>query len=127
MNRKNVLVLDPERDVCELFARALESRRDCKCYLASKEEEAVNLLKDIPFDLVLIDLDMALDNDFKLLKKIRRLFPGVAVVVDAYLHQKTLIVRAIAAGANGHIIKPIKVDSFRKSISEFFAPVVEQT
>lgn len=121
MRRKNILILDPERDAGELFARALERRRDCKCYLACKAEEAVELMGDISFDLLLLDIGAAMAGDFGLLKKIRRLFPEVVVIVDAYIHQKELITKAMLLGANGYFIKPIQIDSLRKKIEEFYA------
>jgi DNA-binding response OmpR family regulator len=119
--RRNILILDPERDIGELFARALERRRDCKCYLAIKEEEALDLMGDISFDLLLVDIGTVMNADFSFLKKIRRLFPSTTIIIDAYLHQKDLILRGLAAGANGYFIKPIQIDSFRKKIDEFYA------
>lgn len=120
MSRKNILILDPERDIGELFARALEARRDCKCYLASRQEEVVDLLKDISFDLLLVDLGTAFAEDFKLLRKIKNLYPRLILIIDAYLHQRELITKALSLGAHGYIIKPIKIDSFRKKIDEFY-------
>lgn len=119
--RKNILILDPERDISELFARALERRRDCKCYLACRGQEAIDLLGDITFDLLLIDIGTVMEGDFSLLKKIRRLFPGITIIIDAYLHQKELITRALSLGASGYFIKPIQIDSFRKKMDEFYA------
>ena len=76
MNRKNILILEADRDVSELFARAIEVRRDCKCYLAGGEEEAFDLMQDIPFALALVDLSIAMEGDFRLLKKIKKGIPG---------------------------------------------------
>ena len=121
MNRKNVLILDPERDICELCARALETQGECKCYVASTEEQAVSLLQDIAFEILLIDMSMAMLDDFVLLKKIKRAFPHVGVVVATYLHQKGFLSGALSVGAAGHLIKPIKVDSFRRKMAEFLA------
>jgi DNA-binding response OmpR family regulator len=118
-NRKNILILEPEPDVGELFARALETHRDCKCYLASSENEAMDLIKDISFGLVLVDIGVAMASDFSLLRRIKRALPGMPVVVDAYLHQREQVHRALALGADNYIIKPIKVDSFRKKMDEF--------
>jgi DNA-binding response OmpR family regulator len=119
MKRRNILILDPERDTGELFARALEARKDCKCYVASREEEVVTLLKEFSFELLLVDMGMAMASGFSLIKRIKRIIPRVVIVVDAYLHQQDQIFRAIESGATGHIIKPIKVDEFRKKIDEF--------
>jgi DNA-binding response OmpR family regulator len=120
MNRKNVLILDPERDVGDLFARALETSKNCKCYLTSKEEEALNLLKDISFQVLLVDIGMAMAGDFGLLKKVRRLWPDIIILAGVYLHQKDQVSKALEYGARGYIIKPITVDEFRKKIDEFY-------
>ena len=120
-NRRSVLIVEPERDVGELFARALETRKDCKCYIAVKEDEAIDLLKDLPFDLILSDMSTTMACDYSLLKKIKRFFPDIPLVVDGYLHQKSFINRALELGAHGYIIKPIKVELFRKKIEEFYS------
>lgn len=120
MSRKNVLIVEADRDAGELFARALEIRRDCKCYLAIDDEEAVDLMNDIPFDLLIIDLGIAVKGDFRIIKRVKRLFPGTVVIVGAYLHQKTLAENAKVFGAQGFIIKPIKLDTFRKAIEQYF-------
>jgi DNA-binding NarL/FixJ family response regulator len=120
MKRRNILILDPERDVGELFARALEARKDCKCYLTSREKEALALLKDVEFDLLLVDMASVMAGDFCLLKKIKRDTPDVVIVVDGYLHQRDQIHKALEHGARGYIIKPIKVDEFRKAIDAFY-------
>jgi ActR/RegA family two-component response regulator len=119
-NRKNILILEADRDVSELFARAIEVRRDCKCYLAGGEEEAFDLMQDILFVLALVDLSIAMEGGFKLLKKINSRYPGMVIIVNAFLHQKEHLNQAYALGARGHIFKPIKVDSFRKKVEEFF-------
>jgi DNA-binding response OmpR family regulator len=117
--RKNILVLEPERDIGELFARALESRRDCKCYLASSEGELFDLLNELSFTLILIDIGLAMAGEFSLLKKLRKAVPETVLIVDAYLHQKPFTRQALDLGAQGYVIKPIKVESFRKEIDHF--------
>lgn len=122
MNRKNILILEPDRDVSELLARAIEIRRDCKCFLAGSEEEALDLMQDIPFALALIDLGIAMEGEFRLLEKMKRRSPNLVVVVNAFLHQKDYLERALAMGASSHLFKPIKLDSFRKRMEEVLPP-----
>jgi DNA-binding NtrC family response regulator len=126
MKRRNVLIVDTERDEGELFARALEARRNCKCYLTGKDKEATTLLKDVPFDLLLVDASIAMAGDFSLLKRVRRDYPQLVMIVVAYFHQKDLIHKALEQGASGHIIKPIKVDDFRKKIDGFLELIPSQ-
>ena len=118
-SRKNILIFDSERDTGEFFARALESRRNCRCYLASSVEEALDLLRGIPFALMILDLKSAMADDFHLLKQIRKTSPETIIIVDGYLHQKDQILKTLSLGAHGHIIKPIQLDAFRKKIEEY--------
>lgn len=118
-SRKNILIYEPEHDTSELFARALESRRNCKCYLAYSVEEALDLLRGIPFALMILDLKSAMADEFRFLKQLRRTFPETIVIVDGYLHQKEHIHKALSLGAKGHIIKPIKLELLRKKIEEY--------
>jgi len=116
MSRKMILIVEPDRDVSELFARALETHRDCKCYLASSERDALDLLKEFTFDVILADMDAVMAEDYSLLRKFRRIAPTTMVVVDAYLHQKRHISRALSLGAEDYVIKPITVEVFRKKM-----------
>lgn len=118
-NRINILILDPDRDIGELFARALQFRRDSKCYFAASTDEALDLINDIPFELILADMSLAMPGDFELIRRIRRISPGSKIIVDAWLHQQAHAAKAMDLGAHGLIIKPIKVEFFRKKIEEF--------
>lgn len=117
--RKKILILDSDRDVAELFARALETGGKFKCYLAFSEDEALNVLRDIGFDLLLVDLETAWRNEFAMFRKVKRLAPEILIVLDGYVHQKMPLTRAVSLGADGYLIKPIKIDSLRKKIEEF--------
>lgn len=116
MNRLHILIVDPERDVCELFARVLEAGNRCKCYLAMKEDEASALIGDIPFDLVFLDISIVVAGGFHLIKKVRRLQPNAHIVVDGYLHQREDGKAALEHGAHSFILKPINVRQFREKI-----------
>jgi CheY-like chemotaxis protein len=117
----NILILEPERDMCDLFSRVIEGSKCCRCYMASTGGEACDLVRDISFDLILVDLHLAMAGDFSLLKRLRHLSPHALIVADAYLHQKQHINKAVELGAYAHIIKPIKVEALRKKIDEFYA------
>lgn len=120
MNRRNVLIVEPERDEAELFARALEARRNYKCYVTGKEKEATTLLKDVPIDLLLLDATMATTQECSLLKRIKREHPQLWIILVATGYQRDLVQRAREQKIHGHLTKPIKVDEFRNYIDAFF-------
>lgn len=116
MNRLHILIVDPERDVCDLFARVLEAGNRCKCYLAMKEDEASALIGDIPFDLMFLDVGIVAAGGFHLIRKVRRLQPKARIIVDGYLHQREDVKTALEHGAHNFILKPINVRQFREKI-----------
>ena len=119
-NRKNILILDPERDTAELFSRALESRaQSCKCYWVQTPQEAATLLSEIPFNFLLADYATLQKDHFLLFESIRKMDCKTALIVDAYLNQKDLLKKTLDLGATGYFIKPIMVNSLRKIIDDF--------
>lgn len=125
--RSNILILETDRDAGELFARALETHRGCKCYLASDEAEVMSLLKDIPFHLFIADLEMLTASDFSLLKRVKKSFPKMTVLATGYIHQRVQVSLAISHGADGSIIKPIQVNLFRRQIDAVCFPEMHST
>jgi DNA-binding response OmpR family regulator len=120
MNRRNILIFDPERDMADLLTRAIESHLDIKCYLATKEEECLALLRDIPFDFALLDFQAIYVNKFKLLKKIKQNYPCVTLIIQSYLHQQEQAQAAKKYGVDALLIKPLPVHSFREKLKMIF-------
>jgi DNA-binding NtrC family response regulator len=120
MKRRNVLIVEPERDEGELFARALEARRNYKCYVTGKEKEATTLLRDVPIDLMLLDVTMATNQDCSLLKRVKRDHPQLSIILVATTYQRELVQRARVHEVQGYITKPIRIDEFRHHIEVFF-------
>lgn len=119
-NRKNILILDPERDTAELFARALESL--CvgyKCYWVSDPQQAMSLFSEIPFNFLLADCSILEQNHFLLLNLIQKTACRTVVIVGAYLDDRSNVRKAMEMGAAGYFIKPITVSSLRKLIDDF--------
>jgi DNA-binding response OmpR family regulator len=116
MSRLNILIFDPERDMADLLTRAIESHLGSKCYLATSEEECLALLRDIPFDLALLDYHALAANGLKLLRRIRQEYPRVTLVIQAYLHQQEQAQAAKGHGAEALIIKPLPIRIFREKL-----------
>jgi len=118
--RKNILILDPERDTADLFTRALESHSEgYKCYWVKDSQQAMSLLSEIPFCILLADVSMLLQDYFLLLDSIQETSGRIVVIANAYLKEKDNIQKAMEMGAAGYFIKPIMVNSLRKLVDGF--------
>ena len=121
-SRKNILILDPERDTAELFSRALECHREgYKCYWVNTSQEARSLLSEITFSFLLADVSSLQQDHFLLLDSMRETVCRTVVIVDAYLDERAMIKKALEMGARGYFIKPIMVSSLRKLIDDLSA------
>lgn len=118
MTKKRILIIDPERDLADLLARVAESRGNAKCYVATRDEEAESLFRDIPVDLALIDQDRATLHDFRLLHHVKQLFPR-AIIVLLSSHISETQPKPATGLVDAVLHKPITTQGFRDWLAEF--------
>jgi DNA-binding response OmpR family regulator len=119
-SRKNILILDPERDTAELFTRALESYNEgYKCYWVNSSQQARSLLSEIPFCFLIADASLLQRDGVLLMDSIREAVCGTVLIANAYLNEKHNLRKIMEMGASASFIKPIMVSSLRKLIDDF--------
>lgn len=99
-----ILIVDDERAI----ARALElklSHSGFTVSLASDGIQAISMLKEGGFDMVLLDLVMPNKDGFAVLTEIKNLAPQAKVLVLSNLTQEEDIKKAKSLGANEYFIK----------------------
>ena len=118
-----VLVVD---DVAtnRLVVSSMLTRAGHRVIEAENGLEALEVLKTVPVDLVLMDLHMPVLSGDEAITLIRqsdssyRNVPIVALTADATESQRQ---RLLALGANFHAIKPIEISSFMHSLNKVMA------
>jgi DNA-binding NtrC family response regulator len=109
---ERVLIVEDEDLMRELLTKILASE-NYRIFDASSGEEALNLLQDQTFDLVLTDLRLKAMNGLQLLSEIRTLDPEMVVIVmTAYASVETAV-EAMRKGAYDYITKPFINDEIR--------------
>jgi DNA-binding NtrC family response regulator len=120
--KKNILILDPERDTAELFSRALENHGEgFTCYWVSDTQQAERLLAEISFTFLLVDVSVLQADRFLLLDTVKGLAYSTTVIANAHGNEKAAIKAAMEKGADGYFIKPVMVCTLRKLIDDFCA------
>jgi len=104
--QKTILCVDDEPIIRELCVNVLD---DYHVLLAKDGLEALKILETITVDIVLSDVMMPNLDGLELLRKIKELQPDQAVILMTGYSDKELILRALKAGADDFINKPINI------------------
>lgn len=110
-----LLVVDDEESLRITTAAILE-REGYKVETASSGNEAVSLLEETEFDLVLTDLHMEGGDGLSVLAEIRRLAPlTISVVLTGFASVESAIA-ALQHGAYDYLVKPCDIDEMKHTI-----------
>jgi DNA-binding NtrC family response regulator len=107
MKKTEVLVVDDERDTCELLEMAL-SRQGMQVTTCTTAVDALEKVSSRDFDVVLTDLTMPDVNGLELCERIIALRPDVPVVLITGHATLDTAMGAIRAGAYDFVTKPIE-------------------
>lgn len=115
-----ILVVDDSPDNLQLLQFILEDR-GYRVGLADNGEEALEKAKQCHPDLILLDVMMPQMNGYEVVHQLREnhnleSIPVFFVTADLYIDQK----KAIAAGANGLIHKPIDIEELLSEVELVF-------
>ncbi len=107
--RGSVLIVDDDRDMCEVLDIGLK-RREFKPTWKTSAEEAFDLLKEEEYDAVVTDLNMPGIDGIQFCERITSNRSDIPVVVITAFGSLDTAVAAIRAGAYDFITKPFDTD-----------------
>jgi two-component system response regulator YesN len=105
---KTLLVVDDEILV-RMGIRTMLGDKDCGYVIggeASGGKEAAQLLENLNPDILLTDLVMADGNGIELINAVRKIRPGLAIVVLSCRNEFDYVREALRAGADDYVFKP---------------------
>lgn len=106
LEKKNILVVDDEKEIAELIEIHLMSQ-DYNVTKAKNGVEALKLIDENHFDLVLLDVMMPKMDGKETLKKIREKSNVPVIMVTAKTSEKDKV-EGLTLGADDYVTKPIK-------------------
>ncbi|MFZ3199790.1 MAG: HD domain-containing phosphohydrolase [Candidatus Acidiferrales bacterium] len=115
MEKQNILVADDEEAIREVVSTLLESQ-GYRCKTCPDGRVALESFRNGSFDLVLSDIVMPEMNGLKLLAAVRQEDPDVPVIMVTAMHDISIALEAIRAGAYDYILKPFEKDQLYMSV-----------
>jgi putative nucleotidyltransferase with HDIG domain len=112
---EKIMVVDDEEAIREVVSTLLESQ-GFQCTTAANGRIAAETFRNDTFDLVLSDIVMPEMDGLKLLNEIRSQDPDVPVIMVTAMHDISIALEAIRAGAYDYILKPFEKDQLQLSV-----------
>ena len=100
---RRILIVDDEEPVRRLFAQSLGQ---FNCETAANAQEALEILAQKPFALVITDVHMPGLGGIELMRKIIELYPETAVIIVSGVDRTQRVIDAVRVGAFDYLIKP---------------------
>ncbi len=110
-----VLIVDDEEDFRDIFALLIE-RMGYVPLTAADGRQALQLLKETPCDLALIDYQMPHMNGIELLREVRRSHPRLEVIFVTGFGTPPSMVEAMKLGVFDYVTKPLNLDEIEELI-----------
>ena len=120
MRTVNVLIAEDDFRVASIHEKFLNKMDDVLVVgKAINAKETMNLLDQVPCDLLLLDVYMPDKLGTDLLLDIREKHPNVDVVLITAATDKEFLEKAIRNGVQSYLLKPVTLERFQAIISTF--------
>ena len=121
----SVLLVDDEKDFVESLAERLQIR-DFNVTTALSGDEALKLVEDSDFDVIVLDVQMPGKSGVETLKEIKNLEQlSQVIMLTGHATVKTAI-EGMKSGAYDYLMKPTDTDELIEMINKAYQLVVEQ-
>ncbi|MEO8821151.1 MAG: response regulator transcription factor [Ginsengibacter sp.] len=102
----NVMIVDDHVLYRAGVKTALSSKSDIKIIAeADNGSHLLNMLKAIQPDVILLDIQMPIMDGFTTLPEIKKLYPGIKVIMLTLLDDQSVITKLMELGANSYLVK----------------------
>jgi len=116
----NLLVVDDEYSIRSILKEAFEEEEGYEIELAECGKEALDLIKNNEFDLVITDLVMDELDGIELMEESKSIEENLGfIIITAYGTIKTAV-KALKKGAYDFITKPFSISHIRSRVERYF-------
>ena len=116
MTKARILVVDDEQAMCDLLADDLK-RRDFAPTTSKSPIQALDLVRQDTFDVVLTDLKMPRMDGLQFCREVVQIRPDLPVIVMTAFGSMDTAIEAIRAGAYDFVTKPIEMQFLAIALS----------
>lgn len=105
INQKRILVVDDDESLLDTLNKGLSLHGYC-CEATTSAASALEIIKNISFDIMIVDIVLPGINGLELTEKVKRIRPEMIIIVITGYIDNFPYDKAIVAGASDFIKKP---------------------
>ena len=113
----NILLVDDNVSLIRIMSLIL-GRKGYEVATAETGFEAISMVKEIPYDIIFMDIKMPVMDGVETYKKIKKIRSDAVVMMMTAYSVDDLVQEAIQEGANGIIYKPMDINKVVGIIEE---------
>ena len=116
MDKERILVVDDEASVREMVSKIVNLIGH-EAVTAVNGREALEILKNEPFSIIITDVKMPEMDGFELMKAVRDQFPGVSTICMTAHGASYTYTDVVGVGATDYITKPFTIDEMMAKLN----------
>ncbi|WP_178983271.1 hybrid sensor histidine kinase/response regulator [Winogradskyella helgolandensis] len=115
----HVLIVDDNKINLLITKKNIEKIEGYTCQTISNGKEAISIVKEKDFDLILMDINMPDMDGYDVTKHIRMFNPNIPILALTALNSNEISTKAETAGIDQIITKPYIFDDFKAIITSY--------
>jgi len=116
MDKPKILIVDDEIEVVDRIKNFLARNIECDIQKAYSGKQALNIINEEVFDLILLDIKMPGISGIDVLKKVKATNPETDVLMITAYDSQQVAREALKEGAVDYIIKPSTIDVIQSKV-----------
>ena len=114
-------LVEDDDDVRRGYSFLISQAPDLSCRAFASAEELLEDIRDVPFDVVLMDVNLPGMNGIDCTRRIKAIAPRTQVMMFTVYENNESVFKALEAGASGYILKQSAPEFIVESIRELHA------
>ncbi len=112
---KNILIVEDNR-INQIVTKKILEKKGVICSIAENGNEAITMVNENNYDLILMDINMPIKNGIEASKEIRKFNKTIPIIALTAVEIEEMKNNIYKSGMNDIIVKPYDITKFIKSI-----------
>ena len=124
MEPLKILLVDDEKDALDAMQMGLESENSYEIVTSLSRNEAINIIKSSPIDIVVTDLKLKDGSGLDIVNFIQEKYPGISIIIVTAFGSVESAIEAIRGGAYDYLQKPIRLAELKRVIKRIAENII---